>query len=69
MKTKREFTWNRGCSCLPRDQAKEVIPAGAPVQERHGQFYVCPSFFSDIIVRHDATYYGCWVNPDNVEKE
>ena len=69
MKTKKEFTWNRSCSCLPRNQAKVVIPAGAPVEERDGQFYVCPSFFSDAIVRHDAIHYGCRVKADNVSSD
>lgn len=68
MKTIREFVWPRGCSCLPREEAQVTIPAGAPVREYNGEFYVEPSFFKDDeIVRHDALFYGCRVSPDNVE--
>jgi hypothetical protein len=69
MKVKNEFVWPRGCSCLPREHAQVIIPSGAPVKETYpGDFFVNPSFFKeDAIVRHDATYHGCRVKPENVE--
>jgi hypothetical protein len=69
LKVKEPFIWPRGCSCLPRESAQVLIPAGAPVgwNKKNQQHYVKPSFFKDdAIVRHDAVYYGCRVNPNNV---
>jgi len=69
MKTKHAFIWPRGCSALPREHAQVEVPAGAPVQynKANQAYYVLPGFFKDAIVRHDATYYGCEVKPNNVE--
>ncbi len=72
MKTKEAFTWARSCSCLPPEHAKVEIPAGAPVHynKQNDAYYVDASFFKeDSIVRHDATYYGCNVKPENVVLE
>ena len=71
MRTKRAFVWTRTCSCLPPEFTKVIIPSGAPVQynEDNKAYYIEPGFFkNDAIVLHDATYYGCRVDPDNVEE-
>ena len=65
-KTKREFEWNRSYSAIP---GAILIPAGAPVVQTYGIYYVSSGFFlPDKILQHDATYYGCHVNKDNVEE-
>jgi hypothetical protein len=65
MKVKRAFKWVRVFSTDPEPVD---IPAGAPVEYR-GIFYVKPEFFADnAILKHDATFYGCRVDSDNVEE-
>jgi len=64
MKTKNAFSWNRGFSAIP---GAITIPTGAPVEKRDGDYFIVPSFFRGAIERHDATYYGCRVKPENVE--
>jgi hypothetical protein len=67
MKVKQSFQWHRTCSCIP---GPIEIPAGVSVHlSRNGFFYVDTSYFLDkgmIIEAHDATYYGCRVDPTNV---
>ena len=60
--TKTEFTWRHGC------HMETVIPAGAPVlEDAEGNLWVASYHFPpNSIERHDATYYGCRVKPDNV---
>lgn len=66
LKTKSAFQWPKVFSAIP--DCRVDIPEGAPVEEvRPNEFFVEPSFFQDKIDRHDATYYGCHVTPDNVE--
>jgi len=66
VKTKSAFKWIRTCSA---DPLPVEIPAGAPVEYSKKTYWVVPSFFKDnAILRHDAKYYGCRVEPDNVEK-
>jgi len=66
MSVKAAFQWNRSCSCIP---GAIDIPAGAPVEQKAGGYYVSPSFFDDAIVKHDAVHYGCRVDPNNVDHE
>jgi hypothetical protein len=63
MKVKSEFDWNRSNSALV---GAVKIPAAAPVELRNGTYFVQPDFFTDDTMKHDATYYGCPVNPNNV---
>jgi hypothetical protein len=68
MKVKNDFKWVRVFSA---DPLPVNIPAGAPVEyhKANNCFYVCPSFFKDdVILKHDAAYYGCRVPSDNVEE-
>jgi len=61
-KTKADFTWKHGVAM------EDEIPAGTSVELQGGVFFVRPSYFPAFsISRHDATYYGCRVNPENVE--
>lgn len=47
-----------------------VVPAGSPVEVLDGRFFVKPSVFpKDSMMRHDATYYGCIVDPKNVKND
>jgi hypothetical protein len=63
---KKAFNWHRAYSCIP---GAIEIPAGAPVRKGGQNFWLDPSFFgSKLIEKHDATYYGCLVSPDNVEE-
>jgi hypothetical protein len=66
LKVKNAFEWHRPYSAIP---GPITIPAGAPVEwnEKNKWFYVKPSFFNGI-VRHDAIYYGCRVDNNNVEE-
>jgi len=67
MKVKKAFNWERNFSA----GGPVLIPSGAPVetQQKQGKtyYYVVPSYFSGIL-EHDATYYGCRVDPENVEE-
>jgi hypothetical protein len=68
-KVKYSFIWRRACSALPPPLALVEVPAGAAVHKQGSEWYVSPSVFDDDIVKHDATYYGCRVAPDNVTEE
>jgi hypothetical protein len=64
MKTKKAFEWARGYSAIP---GTITIPAGAPVEKRNGDYFITPARFPEgSILRHDATYYGCRVQPENI---
>lgn len=57
MRVKRAFTW-KGVQ----------VNVGAPIEKANGTYFVKPSYFEkNSIAQHDATYYGCRVQPDNVE--
>lgn len=67
MKTKNSFVWERHFTGHSVALAGIEIPAGAKVEKKDGVFYVVPSFFkAGTIEHHDAVYYGCKVNPENV---
>jgi hypothetical protein len=63
MKVKNEFEWNRTNSTLV---GPIKIPAETPVELKNGTYFVKPDFFQDDIMKHDATYFGCPVQNDNV---
>ena len=63
---KNSFIWRRLCSCLNQPYSLVDVPAGARVEQSGGELFVSPDTFEDDIVRHDATYYGCRVSPDNI---
>jgi len=64
LRVKATFNWVRLFSALPEPIQ---IPAGAPVEEKGRQYWVRPSHFKgDETLHHDAVYYGCPVDPDNV---
>ena len=66
-KTKRDFEWNRSYSAIP---GSIHIPAGTSVNRTSdGRYFISSNFFlPDKILQHDATYYGCHVDKDNVEE-
>lgn len=67
MKTKNAFTWKHGISLW------DVVPAGSPVHcidagTPHERYYVNVSVFPrNSMAAHDATYYGCGVDKENIE--
>lgn len=64
---KESFEWHRTCSCIPNNSI--TVEAGAPVHIVHGDYYVHPEYFNGhAIEKHDATFYGCYVSPNNVEE-
>jgi hypothetical protein len=66
MRVKKAFEWNRTYSAIP---GGITIPAGTEVELRMGTYFVHPLFFdSKSIEYHDAYYYGCRVDRDNVEE-
>lgn len=66
MSVKEIFDWHRSYSAL---REGITIPAGASVQEIDEGLFVDPTFFPPgSIERHDAIYYGCPVNIDNIVK-
>ena len=65
MKVKNDFEWHNTFSVIAESI---IIKAGAPVQKSANEYFVHPRYFPvDSIARHDAMYYGCRVQPDNVE--
>lgn len=65
MRTKEAFQWKRIFSA----GGSVEVPAGVLV-DYHAQnkcYYVRPSEFSNTILQHDAIYYGCRVDPANIE--
>lgn len=68
LKTRHAFKWYRNFSAFPEPIEVE---ADAPVifYPSHRCFYVNTSYFghpSHNILAHDAKYYGCRVDPENV---
>lgn len=63
---KNSFEWTRPFSAMP---GTVHIEAGAHVELEDGRFYVSAAHFASkgmLIETHDASHYGCLVQPDNV---
>ena len=63
-KTLREFNWIRLYSAIP---GGIIIPGGTEVELIEDQYFVKPCFFpKNSVERHDAEYYGCRIDKNNV---
>lgn len=68
-KTKRDLTFARPYSALPKSVADVFVEAGAPVVKEDGVYWIAPKYFRPCsVVKHDAETHGFRVNEEDVEE-